>query len=148
MRLLALFAVVALNAACAMTPAQRREENLVREARTFNDDLRWQRYEQLSESLPPEEARLLQSRAEAMGDDLAMADYDVTSITFAPGSEAANVVVKFSWYSKRATTLHETTVDQRWEYQSGRWVLVKQRRARGERFPLIPEPAPPPAPAP
>jgi len=141
-------ALLCLAAACAMTPTQRREETLMREARSFNDDLRWGRYEQVNLSLPPDDAALLQSRATALGDDLTIGDYEVTSINFAKGSEAATVVVKFDWYSKRFNIVKNSTVEQRWEQREGRWLVVKQRRLRGERFPLIPEPLPPPPPAP
>jgi hypothetical protein len=141
-------ALLCLAAACAMTPTQRREETLMREARSFNDDLRWGRYEQVNLSLPPDDAALLQSRATALGDDLTIGDYEVTSINFAKGSEAATVVVKFDWYSKRFNILKSSVIEQRWEMQEGRWLVVKQRRLRGERFPLIPEPIPPPPPAP
>jgi hypothetical protein len=141
-------ATVCLLAACAVTPAQRREDTLVREARTFNDDLRWQRYEQLHSSMPAGEAQLLSSRAEAMGDDLAMGDYEVMSISFDEGSEAARVTVKFEWYSKRDPIVRAATLEQRWEYQAGRWLMTKQRRVRGDRFPLVTEPAATPAPAP
>lgn len=150
---MALALLVAMAAACVMTPTQRREDTLVREARAFNDDMRWARYEQLGLSLPQEEAALLVSRAAALGDDLVIADYEVTSINFKTGSEKATVVVKFDWYSKRATTLHATTLEQQWEYQGGRWLVARQRRLRGDRFPLITEPAaaapaPPATPAP
>jgi hypothetical protein len=131
---------------CLVTPVQRREDTLVREAREFNDDIRWGRYEQLHLSLPPEEAALMSSRAAALGDDLVVGDYEVTSIKFASGSEAATAMVKFDWYSKRDSILHSSTVEQRWEYQAGKWMMTKQRRLRGERFPLVPEPVPPPAP--
>jgi len=144
----ALLAILLLGAACAVTPTQRREETLVREARGFNDDLRWARYEQLHLTLPPEDAALLMSRAEALGDDMVIADYEVTSINFAPGSEAATVIVKFDWYSKRFNIVKNSTVEQRWEQREGRWQVTRQKRLRGERFPLIPEPLPPPPPAP
>src|SRR6185295_18210552 len=65
-----------LLAGCLVTPTQRREETLVREAREFNDDIRWGRYEQLYLSLPPEEAALMSSRAAALGDDLVVGDYE------------------------------------------------------------------------
>ena len=142
-----LLLALGLAAGCAVTPTQRREETLMREARAFNDDLRWARYEQLNLSLPAEEAALLSSRAAALGDDLVIADYDVTSITFGAGSESAKVMVKFDWYSKSATTLHSSTLEQRWEYQDGRWLVTKQRRLRGDRFPLVTEPLPTPPPA-
>jgi hypothetical protein len=135
-----------LVAGCLVTPTQRREDTLVREAREFNDDIRWGRYEQLHLSLPPEEARLITSRAAALGDDLVVGDYEVTSINFASGSEAATALVKFDWYSKRDSILHSSVVEQRWELMSGKWLMTKQRRVRGDRFPLVTEPVPPPAP--
>jgi hypothetical protein len=129
-----------------MTPGQRREDTLMREAHEFNDDIRWGRYEQLHLSLPPDEAALMMSRAAAMGDDLVVGDYDVTSIKFAPGSEAATATVKFDWYSKRDSILHSSIIEQRWQYLDGKWTVTKQRRLRGDRFPLITEPVAPPAP--
>jgi hypothetical protein len=144
----AVVALALLSTACMVTPTQRREESLVREARSFNDDLRWGRYEQVGLSLPQEEASLLVSRAAALGDELVIGDYEVTSINFKTGSEKALVVVKFEWYSKRETSLHATTLEQVWEYQSGRWLVTKQRRLRGDRFPLITEPVAAPAPKP
>lgn len=138
-----LVAVAALALAC-LSPTQRREESLVREARTFNDDLRWGRYEQLSTSLPREEAELFLARVGAVGDELVLADYEVTSVSFDPGSDKATVLVKLDWYSKRAMSLRSTVLDQRWEHQAGKWRMTKQRRLRGDRFPLVTEPAPKP----
>jgi hypothetical protein len=131
-----------------MTPGQRREDTLIREARMFNDDLRWARWEQVTASLPPDEGRLFLDRAHAVGDDLVMADFEVTSITFAPRSEAATVAVSLQWYTRRASIVHSTALEQRWEFRDGRWLVAKQRRVRGDRFPLVPEPVAPPAPPP
>jgi hypothetical protein len=142
----ALVAAALLAIAC-MTPTQRREDTLIREARTFNDDLRWARYDQLSASLPREEAQLFMARANAVADDLVMADYEVTAINFAPGSEAATVAVQLQWYDRRASVLHSTNLEQRWEFRDGRWLVAKQRRVRGDRFPLIPDPVTKPPPA-
>lgn len=125
--------------ACLVTPTQRREDTLTREARTYNDDMRWGRYEQIAQSLSALEAQQLLARASAIGDELAMGDYEILSIIFAPGSEAATVVAKFDWYSKRVSTLRSTTLEERWEFKDGRWLVTKQRRVRGDRFPLLPE---------
>jgi hypothetical protein len=132
--------------ACMMTPNQQREDTLIREARTFNDDLRWARYEQLSASLPRDEAPLFLARANAIGDDLVMADFEVTSINFGPGSDTATVGVSLQWYNRRASIVRSTTIEQRWEMRSGRWLMTRQRRVRGDRFPLVLEPVTPPAP--
>jgi hypothetical protein len=132
-------------AGCMVTPVQRREDTLVREAHEFNDDIRWGRYEQLHLSMPPEEAALISSRAAALGDDLVVGDYEVTSIHFAQGSEQATTQVKFDWYSKRDSIVHSSVIEQRWEYLEGKWTVTKQRRLRGDRFPLVTEPVAPPA---
>jgi hypothetical protein len=146
MRIAAAAAMFVFSAGCLMTPGQRREDTLMREARAFNDDMRWARYDQLATSLPKDEAQLFLARAHAVGDDLVMADYEVTSINFGQGSETAKVSVNVQWYSRRAAILHSTTLEQDWEMRGGRWVVAKQRRERGDRFPLVPEPATPPSP--
>jgi hypothetical protein len=138
--------LLALALGCAMTPTQRREDTLIREARQFNDDLRWARYDTLSASLPKEEAQLFLARANAIGDDLVLADYEVTSINFGKDSEVATVTASFQWYSRRAAVVHSTVLEQRWELRDGRWLVARQRRVRGDRFPLVPEPVAPPAP--
>jgi len=138
-------AAALLGLACMMTPNQQREDTLIREARAFNDDLRWARYDQLSASLPRDEAALFLARANAVGDDLVMADFEVTSINFGPHSDTATVGVSLQWYTRRASILHSTTLEQRWEMRAGRWLMTKQRRVRGDRFPLVLEPVPPPA---
>jgi len=132
---------------CAVTPAQRREETLVRTARQFNDDLRWSRYEQMTLSMRADDAQLFMGRANAVGEDLVIADYDVTSITFAPGSEKATVIVKLEWYKRQDPIVRSTTLEEKWELRDGIWLMTKQRRTRGDRFALTPEPvSTPPAP--
>jgi hypothetical protein len=133
-------------AACLMTPGQQREETLVREARMFNDDLRWSRYEQMVKAMPADEGPLFLGRANAVGEDLDFGDNDVVSITFGSPSETAVVVVKIDWFYKRDLVVRSTTLEQRWRFEDGRWSMIKQRRLRGDRFPLVTEPvAPPPA---
>jgi len=144
----ALLAAVLGLCACMLTPVQRREERLVREARMFNDDMRWNRWDAMAASLPRDEVPLFHGRVAAVGDNLVIADYEVTSITFASGSEAATVAARFDWYVKTDPTLRTTALEQRWELQGARWVMTKQRRLRGERLPLVTEPVPPPLPVP
>jgi len=141
---LAALAAALLVPAC-FSVAGRREEVLVRNAHEFNDNLRWARYEHVVEFLPRAEARLFLARAADIGEDLAMADAEVTSVDFAAGSEKATVVVQFVWYSRRNLIEKKTTLEQQWEYQRNRWTVVKQRRIRGDRLALVPEPMAPPS---
>lgn len=138
----ALAVSIAFGSAGCLTPAQRREDALVRMARDLNDDLRWGRWSAVAQVLPPEEARGFLSRANAIGEELVMADYEVTAIDFGTPSDTATSQVKLDWYTQREPTVKKTTIEQRWKYKGGTWVLIEQRRTKGERFPLLLEPEP------
>lgn len=140
MRNLALAMAFAAWTAGCMTPTQRREEDLIHGARMWNDDFRWARWEIVGQSLTPEENALFQERRHLVENDLVIADYEVTSVRFAKGSQAATVEVSLEWYRKSDPTVRQAALQQRWEQRAGRWLMIKQRRVRGDRFPLVPEP--------
>jgi hypothetical protein len=151
-RALVTAAAVLATAAGCMGTTQRREDTLVKQAREFNDDWRWARWDQMTTSMPREDAATFRRRVQNIEDELVLADFEVTSVTFAGGSDAAIVVAKFEWYYKRDPRLRNTTIEQRWEHRDGGWVVVGLRRARGDRFGLVTEPmtqpdAGPPAPS-
>ena len=131
---------VLLAAAACFTPTQRREDDLIRESRLWNDDFRWARWEVAGQSMTAEENALFQARKDLVEDDLVIADYEVTSIRFLQGSQAATVDVSLQWYKKSDPSVRQATLQQRWEHRGGRWMMIKQRRLRGDRFPLVPEP--------
>lgn len=142
--LVLLMASGVLAAAC-LTPGQRREDTLLRNARFYNDDVRWGRYEKAAEALPAEDAARFLERARFVAEDLVMGDSEVLSVKFGNPSDTAVTEVKVEWYGKRDTTVRSATIEQSWEFRAGRWVLVKERRVRGDRFPLVLEPASPSA---
>jgi hypothetical protein len=123
-----------------MTPTQRREDDLIHDARMWNDDFRWGRWDVVGLSLTAEENALFQERKNLVADDLVIADYEVTGIRFLEGSRAATVDVTLQWYRKSDPTVRQASVQQRWEQRAGRWMMIRQRRVRGDRFPLVPEP--------
>ena len=99
----------------------------------------WGRYEQVSRFLPEQESQALLARKADLGDDFAMADDEVTSIQFAPGADEATVVTEFTWYNQRRALVRKSTIEQRWRWDDGRWMVAEQRRIHGDRFPLVPE---------
>jgi hypothetical protein len=141
MRKLILTMALTASALGCMTPTQRREDDLVYNARMWNDDFRWARWEIVGQSLTPEENALFQERKNLVGKDLVIADYEVTSVRFEKGSQTATVEVSLEWYRKSDPSVRQATLQQRWEQRMGRWLMIKQRRVRGDRFPLVPEPA-------
>jgi hypothetical protein len=119
---------------------QRREDDLIREARTLADDLRWARWDQMASSMPADEKRLFLARVDLVGTDLVMCDFEVKNVRFDTGSQSATVTVYIEWYNKVDPNLRNSTLEQRWETRDGRWMMVKQRRSHGARFPLVNEP--------
>jgi hypothetical protein len=153
-------AAVLLWAAAAlfgcMGTTQRREDVLIENSRTFNDDWRWGRWDAMAGAMVREEGTAFLTRAQNLESELMLADFEVTSINFQSGSETATVIARFEWYLKRDPTVRNTTIEQLWKFQDGRWMVAKLRRTRGDRFGLVTEPASPlpsgvpaaPAPAP
>ena len=128
-----------LEFAC-ITPAQSRQDSLVRITHQYNDGLRWGRYQDVTPHLAAEEAERFLARTGVLADDFEMADDEVASINFRDGGTRADVTVDFTWYNQRRSLVRRTLVGQDWRFRDGRWVCAAQRRLRGDRFPLIPEP--------
>ena len=133
-------AVVVLTSVGCLGTTQRREETLVRMARTFNDDWRWGRWEAMTTVMPRMDAAAFRGRVAALESELQLADFEVTSVNFAPDSNSATVTARFEWYLKRDPRVRDTTVEERWEWRDGQWQVVKLRRVRGDRFGLVTEP--------
>ena len=138
--LLALMVVMVAPAAACVTPRQNRQDSLVRIAHEYNDGLRWGRYQDVTAHLAADEAERFLARTGRLGDDFEMADDEVSSINFKDGGTSADVSVDFTWYNQRRGLVRRTIVAQEWRFGDGRWVCAAQRRVRGDRFPLFPEP--------
>lgn len=123
-----------------LTPSQNRQDALVRITHEYNDGLRWGRYRDVTPHLAAEEAQRFLARTGALADDFEMADDEIASITFLDGGLRADVTVDFTWYNQRRSLMRRTLVAQDWRFREGRWICATQRRLRGDRFPLIPEP--------
>jgi hypothetical protein len=131
--------LLSLGGAC-LTPAQNRQDALVRITHQYNDGLRWGRYQDVTPHLAADEAARFMARTGTLADDFEMADNEVTSINFQDGGTRAEVTVAFTWYNQRRSLVRRTVVGQDWRFVDGRWICAAQRRLRGDRFPLVPEP--------
>ena len=136
--LASMFTQGVVGTAGCVTPAQRRRADLPRIARTYNNDLRWARYEVASTRMPKQEGQRFLKRASLLEDELEIADHEVVSVTFEDSSgEAAQVVVRFEWYLKREPVVRRTYILQSWKFDDGAWQVKDQRRSRGERLGLF-----------
>jgi hypothetical protein len=134
-----LMAVVLLSSFACVTPAAQKRQTFTRIARTFNDDLRWARYESAASQMQPQEAMLFLRRVDLVEDELVVGDIEVTNVVFDDEKEQATSTAKLQWYTKRDPIVRQTVLTQLWDSSAGGWLLLEQRRLRGERFPLVTE---------
>lgn len=115
--------------------------------RSYNDGVRWGRYEVAANHIAPKERSQFVDDADERAKDLRITQYDVVRVE-RRGKRAAEVHVKVEWYKESEGTLHETHAKQTWEKQGGAWLMVQEARLRGVEMPGLPEPPSPEPPSP
>jgi len=126
-------------AACGGGLGQSASENLADSVRIYNDGIRWQRFQNAANFVPPKDRGKWVDDEDARAKDLKITEYDVVRID--PKGEAlAKVQIKMSWYKETSATVHETHAMQTWERHGKDWLIVDETRARGDEMPGLPEP--------
>lgn len=124
--------VLVLLAACG--GRQKETENLAESIRSFNEGIRWQRFEVAAVSLPPRERSNFVEAMDERTKELRITDYDIVRVDRASDKEA-KVHVKVSWYKDDEGILHETHAMQVWQRRGKAWLMVDQTRYRGDEMP-------------
>lgn len=124
--------VMVLLAACG--GRQKETENLAESIRSFNEGIRWQRFEVAAVSLPPRERSTFVEAMDERTKELRITDYEIVRVDRASDKEA-KVHVKVSWYKDDEGTLHETHAMQVWQRRGKAWLMVDQTRYRGDEMP-------------
>ncbi len=144
--------VLALTlAACG--GAQRDADTLQESIVSYNEGVRWQRFESAANALPPKERGTFVDEMDSRAKDLKISEYDIVRVE-KKGTKAAKVQVKVAWYKDSEGTLKETHALQTWERHGKAWWMVEETRLRGAEMPGLmerpepPEQAPDPAPQP
>lgn len=129
--------VTVLVAACG--GAQKNQETLSDSIRSYNDGMRWARYEIAASQIPPKERADFVDEMDERGDNLKITDYEVVKVD-TRGPKEAKVQIKVSWYLDNIGTLRETHAVQLWERQGKVWLMVNETRLRGDEMPGLGEP--------
>jgi hypothetical protein len=114
-------------------------EPLTDAVRSYNDGVRWERFEVAAVHVPPKDRSQFVDDADERAHDLKITDYDVVKVE-PRGAKEARVQIKLSWYKESEGTLHETQSMQTWEKHGKGWLLVDETRVRGTEMPGLPEP--------
>ncbi len=129
--------VLVVAAACG--GSQQTTETLAESIRSYNEGVRWQRYELAAVSIPPRERSRFVEAMDQRSEDLKITDYEVVKVDRVNDKEA-KVQVKMSWYKDSEGTLHETHATQTWERTGKLWLMVEETRHRGDEMPGLQEP--------
>ena len=125
-------------AACGGGLGQSASETLTDSVRVYNDGIRWQRFDNAANFIPPKDRGKWVDDEDARAKDLKITDYDVVRID--PKGDLAKVQIKMSWYKNSSATVHETHSMQTWERHGKTWIIVDETRQRGDEMPGLPEP--------
>jgi hypothetical protein len=127
---------IVLLSACG---AAREPETITEAVRSFNEGIRWERWEIAAVHVPPPQRSQFIDDNDTRAKDLKITDYDVVKVD-QKGSKEAQVQIKVSWYKESEGTLHETQALQTWEKHGRGWLMVDEKRVRGTEMPGLPEP--------
>jgi hypothetical protein len=123
----------ALLLGCSGSASSR--EKLADSLTLFTDAMRWQQWDTASNYVAPELRKAYLEAHESLSDQIDITDLEVTRRVAAPDGQSMTVVVALSWLAKNDPVVKKTTLEQRWEYRRGAWVIGKERRLRGDALP-------------
>jgi hypothetical protein len=108
-------------------------EKLRRSVFSYNDAVRWQRYEAAAEHLPPERRQsYLQTQRDA-GDSLRILEYELLEVQHNEEDKKALVTVKFRWTRMPSNRVETTTIRQTWSYGEDRqWAMTEKEEVEDE----------------
>ena len=130
-------AMVALLTACGAV-AQDNTDTLAESIRSYNDGVRWGRYEVAASRVPVRERNQFVDDMDERSEDVKITDYEIVNVA-AKGTREAKVRIKIAWYRASENTVHETHALQTWERKGKQWFMVHEARVRGHEMPGLPE---------
>lgn len=112
----------------------------LRDASTdYNKALRWRDIDRAAEFLPAESQQAFLAAHEEYAEDLVVVDYELTRLDLDKATGVAASRAQIWWHADDSTVVEHTMVDQLWQFHEGKFVLVDERRASGERLGLFAE---------
>jgi len=130
--------VLALALAACGSSAATNKETLTESIKSYNDGIRWGRFDAAATLRPPRERSQFADDMDKRAKDVKITDYDIVRVD-EKGDRLAKVQIKMSWYNDLEGTLHETHSMQTWERHGKAWLMVEEARFRGSEMPGLAE---------
>ena len=115
------------------------KEKLYETTRAYNRALRWADYDRAAAYVPAEAEDEFLDDHSKYDEELVMIDYNLTRLKMEQQQGIATCRVKLQWHTDRDIVVHETEVEQVWQFFQGRWFLVDERRIDGDPLALFAE---------
>ena len=110
-----------------------KNEDLMFDVRTFQEGLRWRKYDMAANHVPAAAREQFLEAHEDVDEDLRIDDYELEQVKIT--DEGATIRVKYTWHLDSVGTVHDTVCEQRWERQGKVWRIIGNARKRGEEMP-------------
>jgi len=112
-----------------------RTEDLMTDVRTFQEGLRWRKYEMAADYVPARAREKFLEAHDEIDADLRIDDYELERVKLEESKTAALVRVRYTWHLDSVGTVHDTVIEERWEQQGKVWRVVASEHKRGEEMP-------------
>jgi hypothetical protein len=121
-----------LGSACAGMTGRKDTEEFMDDVRSFQEGLRWQKYELTVDYLPTGVREKFLATHDEMDHDLRIDDYEVQVVHLADEHTSATVTVKYTWHLDSVGTVHDTIVEEKWKKLGKNWHIVTYAYKRGD----------------
>jgi hypothetical protein len=112
----------------------KRSEDLLYDVRTFQEGLRWRKYEMAADYVPAAVREKFLEAHDDVDDDLRIDDYELERVKV-DDEKIALVRVKYTWHLDSVGSVHNTVVEQKWERQGKVWRITANAHKKGEEMP-------------
>jgi hypothetical protein len=92
---------------------------------TFNEHMRWGRYDAASSHLIVKDREAFMGRYDELGEDYKVVDYEVKSVKLQPNGDAVSETV-VKWLREPNMTVKKDKVRETWRYFDGTWLMIER----------------------
>lgn len=125
-------ALAGILAGCMMIDSISPEVRLGDQVHALNDEVRWGRVDLAAQRVATAHRADFVARHRAWGNEVRVADADVTNMVMAAGEGECASYVSYSWIDERTMELRSTTVRQLWRSEGEGFVLTREEIVGGD----------------
>lgn len=125
-------AILLVSSGCLAGASTR--ERFMEALYDYNDAMRWGQYRNATAYVPPDARAALVADGRSRA-DVQIADYELVQVDISEDKLTALVLVDVSWMLRSEGLMRQSSFEQSWERQDGRWSMVAEKRVAGPPMP-------------